>query len=255
MKKKTDPDVGPDAILVMIPTDLDYLLETTRDRDGTVFDMGYFRLHRFRRKREESFSIIGPFLGAPHAVMGLEKIIALGARRIWALGWCGSLQPDLRIGDLVIPTDSVCEEGTSSHYPIGPEGPRTDRELNAVLAAALSKGDKPFQKGTVWTTDAPFRETPTKVLAYRNREVLGVEMEMSALMTVSIYRSAKLAGLLVVSDELFDLRWKPGFKNPRFKEGCRAAARLLLGLADSPPMSFTDQGSGARREETYTPSL
>ncbi len=232
LKGKKDPDVGMNAVLVLVQSDLDELLGLTRDRRRTTFDMGTFRLHCIESAWGHSFSVIGPFLGAPHAVMGLEKIIALGAKRIWALGWCGSLQSDLRIGDLIIPQHAVCEEGTSQHYPIQGQA-SSDEGLCAILGERLHLKSKPFKKGTVWTTDAPYRETPSKVISYRERGVLAVDMEMSALMTVSVYRSACLAGLLVVSDELFDLKWRPGFKDPLFKEACSTATRVMLEVADS----------------------
>jgi hypothetical protein len=55
-------------------------------------------------------------------------------------------------------------------------------------------------------------------------------MEMAALMTLSRYRSVRLAGLLVVSDELADLKWRPGFRDPRFKAMSRFAADFLFGF-------------------------
>jgi uridine phosphorylase len=233
MKRRGDPDLGPDAMLAIISNDLDYLAKLTQGRKRDVFDLDHFRVYQLRDKKEECFSIVGPFLGAPHAVMGMEKIIALGAKRIWVLGWCGSLQPDVRIGELVIPAESISEEGTSQHYPIGKTVPTTDQSLNNMLEAVLRKKGKSFVKGTVWTTDAPYRETPAKIITYQKKGVLAVDMEMSALMTLGIYRSVKVAGLLVVSDELFDLKWHTGFKNPAFKEACRSRARLLLNLVES----------------------
>lgn len=233
VKRRIDPDVGPDAIVVITPADLDFLLEATRSRNQARFDMGFFKLHLVQRKKGESFAIFGPFLGAPHAVMGMEKVIALGARRILAWGWCGSLQQDLKIGDFVIPTQSLCEEGTSAHYPIGDRAPLADEALSERIDLTLSAKRLAAKKGKVWTTDAPFRETPSKVRKYQREGILAVDMEMSALMTLAIYRSVCFAGLLVVSDELFDLTWRPGFKNPRFKEACRSAGEAVLRVIDS----------------------
>jgi hypothetical protein len=56
-------------------------------------------------------------------------------------------------------------------------------------------------------------------------------MEISALMTVAHYRSVAMAALLVVSDELFDLKWRPGFSNPLLRKTSRSAAEILLSLA------------------------
>ena len=90
-----------------------------------------------------------------------------------------------------------------------------------------------FKKGPLWTTDAPYRETPTKIKAYKELGVLAVEMEMSALITVSAFRHIQLAGLLVVSDELFDLKWNPGFSDPKLRQGSRLACELLMDLIKS----------------------
>jgi len=164
--------------------------------------------------------------------MGMEMIIPLGVKRIWVFGWCGSLDPTLRIGDLVIPTSGISEEGTSQHYPIGEMPLTTDTELNEILAEALEKEGQTFRRGMVWTTDAPFRETPSKVKEFQNRGVLAVDMEMSALMTLAIFRDIKLTGLLVVSDELFDLKWNPGFSSPEFQKGLGFAREFLFSLVE-----------------------
>jgi uridine phosphorylase len=232
IKRSRDPLVGPDVLMVMIPADVEYMLERAPFGKFACFDQGFFKIHQVRREGGSPLTLCGPFLGAPHAVMGMEKVIALGARRVWVLGWCGSIQPDLKVGGLVIPTDAVSEEGTSRHYPIGPKKAAADQELNRVLAESVGKEGKTFFRGTVWTTDAPYRETPSKVEQYRQQGVLAVEMEMSALMTLSVYRSVRLAALLVVSDELTDLKWHAGFRDPRLKTMSRFASDFFLRLME-----------------------
>ena len=229
-KGKGDPAMGPDALMVVISQDL---VRLSKLKPMDSFDQGFFKIFRDKGQTEAGLSLAGPFLGAPQAAMVMEKIIALGAKRICLFGWCGSLQPDLRIGDLLIPLHAIAEEGTSKHYPIGKSKPGTDPGLNRILERALEQEGLPFRKGTVWTTDAPYRETASKVKAYREKGVLAVEMEMSALMTLAAYRSVKLSGLLVVSDELFDLNWHRGFSSPVFKRRCELAGNLLLELFES----------------------
>ena len=232
-KAKTDPDLGPDVILAMIPSDLDLLARTSQAQKIQHSHMALYDMYRIGDGLGGSFALSGPFLGAPQAVMGMEKLIALGAQRIWVLGWCGSLQPDLRIGDLVLPTTAISEEGTSQHYPVGEKIPRADEELSQMLDDALRKNGQSFVRGTVWTTDAPYRETPTKVKTYQQKGVLAVDMEMSALMTLAMYRAVRLSGLLVVSDELFDLKWHSGFKSPELKKSSRLAGGALLNVVKS----------------------
>lgn len=232
-KGKTDPDLGPDVILAMIPSDLDLLATTSQAQKIQHSHMALYDMYRIGDGWGGSFALSGPFLGAPQAVMGMEKLIALGVQRIWVLGWCGSLQPDLRIGDLVLPTTAISEEGTSQHYPVGEKIPRADEELSQMLDDALRKNGQSFVRGTVWTTDAPYRETPMKVKTYQEKGVLAVDMEMSALMTLAMYRAVRLSGLLVVSDELFDLKWHSGFKSPELRKTSRVAVKVLLDLVKS----------------------
>jgi len=232
MKRSMDPIVGPDALMVMVRADLEDMLERAPFRKFSSFDQAFFTIYQAQRKGERPLTLCGPFLGAPQAVMGMEKIIALGVKRVWVLGWCGSIQPNLKTGDLIVPKDAVSEEGTSRHYPIGPGKAVTDQELNRVLTEALQREGKTFLQGTVWTIDAPYRETPSKVARYRQQGVLAVEMEMSALMTLSVYRSVRLAALLVVSDEMAGLKWHAGFRDPGFKETRRFASDFFMRLIE-----------------------
>ena len=233
VKGKGEPYLGPDAIMVIIPSELKYLVRVSKAEKVHFSDMNLYNLYQTRRDSEAQISLSGPFLGAPHAAIAIEKLIVLGAKRIWVLGWCGSLQPTLRIGDLVIPTSAISEEGTSGHYPIGEKAIESDLKLNRMLEKILEKQNISFSKGSVWTTDGLYRETPNKVKKFQARGVLAVEMEISALMTIALYRSIAMAGLLVVSDEIFDFRWRPGFSNPLVKKNSHAAGKVLLSLANS----------------------
>lgn len=186
----------------------------------------------------QTLAVAGPAPGAPYAVMVLEKLIALGAQIIMALGWCGSLQPEAEIGTLIVPDSAWSEEGTSAHYPVADPEPRPGAGLRQLLQARLTALGTAFKSGKVWTTDAIYRETKGKVRAYGDWGILAVEMEMSALFTVARYRGVALAGLLVVSDELFTLNWRHGLREERFRrsrgQAIRAALDVLAASAVSP---------------------
>jgi uridine phosphorylase len=162
-------------------------------------------------------TLAGPAPGAPYAVMILEKLIALGARIVVALGWCGSLRTEARIGDFIVPAAAYSEEGTSGHYPLAEPDSKPDPGLCRTIQNRLSADGLAFHLGKIWTTDAIYRETKPKVLAYGFQGMLAVEMEMSALFNVAQYRGVALAGLLVVSDELFTLTWRHGWRDERFQ--------------------------------------
>jgi uridine phosphorylase len=182
-----------------------------------------------------TITVAGPILGAPQAVLILEKLIALGSRSIVVFGWCGSLQPQLRIGDWLLPTGARSEEGTSAHYPMLSVDFNPDADLCARLQQSCDRLGHSLQAGPVWTTDAPLRETETKVRSYAAQGLMAVEMEMSALFRVASYRKVRLAALLVVSDELFTMKWRPGFRSNRFKSARRQASEVLLDFCAALP--------------------
>lgn len=178
-------------------------------------------------KRKGGFSIAGPCIGAPSAVTMLETLIANGCKQVIAVGCCGSLTHLVKIGDIVIPRDCLSEEGVSAHYYPSLFPPTASEKLFSALVGTASSRCTKYYQGTIWTTDAPYRETHEKVKRYSQQGILGVEMEMSALFTVGRFRGIEIAGVLAVSDELSSLTWKPGFLKPNFL----LASKLTIQIA------------------------
>ena len=110
------------------------------------------------------------------------------------------------------------DEGTSPHYGL-PYGEKVcaPTGLLDTVRKCFSETDIPLKEGIVWSTDAIYRETRQKVAFHQARQVLEVEMELSALFAVARFRQTEAAGVLVVSDELSSFVWRPGFKDERFK--------------------------------------
>lgn len=168
----------------------------------------------------------GPAVGAPMAVMALEKLIALGAKRLIVFGWCGSLTPELPVGSLLLPSWAWSEEGTSGHYPhVG--RPCSAAALRTLLRNHLERFDH-VAEGPVWTTDAPYRETRAKVKYFQEQGLVAVDMEFSALCTVAACRNVELAAVMLVSDELWQGSWQAGFKSKSFRNKSRQVLELLF---------------------------
>lgn len=179
------------------------------------------------QKESPSFFVAGPAVGAPMAVMALEKLAVLGAKNIIIYGWCGSLGNSLRTGDILLPTWALSEEGTSKHYPVA-GGAESSQRIRADLDTVFSRSDIKTLHGPIWTTDAPYRETQYKIRKYSELGILGVDMEFSALCTVAAFRGVDLAAALLVSDELWGDTWKPGYKDKLFKKKNRTTVHMLF---------------------------
>jgi uridine phosphorylase len=225
-----DPEIDPSLILVLFEPYMETLRKELKLKRSALKQLRFpsvtYCTATVNRKR---ISLWGTPLGAPQAVLILERLIAMGARKIVAFGCCGSLQPTLKVGHLVIPTEALSEEGTSAHYPL-PKGVKTRANEKIVQLCHERCREKNFQfaAGKVWTTDALFRETRQKARRYSQMGLLAVEMEMSALFTVASYRKVHLGGLMVVSDELATLKWKTGFLNPFFWSASKKAAQAVI---------------------------
>jgi purine-nucleoside phosphorylase len=224
---KNSPDIGPVAVMAATELDLFFLCDLFKfSRDD------YHRLFTSRLYVPQSSCpgtcLSGPAIGAPYAAMILETLIAWGARRVIFLGWCGAVSKEAKIGDIILPTSSFVDEGTSRNYALPGNG-RSEpaAAMVSLIKQVLEDNRVDFHSGTIWTTDAVYRETVEKVSNYQRRGVLAVEMEVSALYSVAQFRDVELSALLVVSDELSSLKWRPGFRDQRFIAGHQTACRMV----------------------------
>ena len=236
VKGKHSPPLGPVAVMAATKPDIKLLipaLDLVQAKPHPLFIGSLYA----GGNDLPGVSLAGPFLGAPHAAMVMETLVSWGARQLVFRGWCGSVADGVNIGDVVIPTGGIVDEGTSPHYNVA----AGDTSYPAVcmvdrLQGILKNESMGFHQGLVWTTDGAFRETPEKVLHFKHRQALAVEMEMSCLFSVAKHLGVDAAGILVVSDELFSLKWNPGFRKEAFKEGRARAVqiveKLCRGLAD-----------------------
>ena len=175
-------------------------------------------------------ALIGPTVGAPAATVLLEIAAALGAKRVLGFGVCGSLDQSLNIGSIFVPTKAISEEGTSRHYFPKRRIFETGDTLREEIEKKLLENNEPYRFGSIWTTDALFRETADKIRNFQKKGIMAVDMETSALAAVGQYRKIQFASMMVVSDELGSLRWKTGFRRPKLKKALTNAMSILSEL-------------------------
>ena len=236
VKGKNPPIMGPVAVMAAPKPDLKLLvpaLGLTQAKPRPLFTGSLYA----DASDPAGTSLAGPFLGAPHAAMVMETLVSWGARQLVFMGWCGSVTEGVNIGDVIVPTGGIVDEGTSSHYGMtAGDISRPAANVMERLRRILEDESIRFHEGLVWTTDGAFRETPEKVKHFKSRQALAVEMEVSCLFSVAAHLGVDAAGILVVSDELFTLTWNPGFRETAFTEGRKHAVQIVeqlcRGLAD-----------------------
>ncbi len=171
----------------------------------------------------------GPFIGAPFAAILLESLIAWNVREILFFGWCGAISKEVHIGDIIVPDRSFMDDGTSRGYTDGTRDAAVPAAgLQSRVKTLLVNHNLAFHEGPVWSTDAIFRETPEKVMGFRKKGALAVDMEAAAVFSVGNFRNVDVGCILVVSDEMKDLKWRPGFTHKAFKKQRQQIADLIF---------------------------
>ncbi len=161
-------------------------------------------------------------IGAPSTAILLEELAKLGCRTFIRVGNSGGLAPDLALGDLVITTGAVRDDGTSKTYVV-PEYPAVaHHEVVAALEAEARAAGVRFRSGITWSLDAFYARNAVLAkdgslasmsfegywpshLAARIRDmqaarVLNCEMEGGVLLTLAGLFGLRAGCICVVSD-------------------------------------------------------
>ncbi|HTO53797.1 MAG TPA: nucleoside phosphorylase [Myxococcota bacterium] len=161
-------------------------------------------------------------IGAPSTAILVEELAKIGAKRFIRVGNSGGLQPALGLGDLVITTGAVRDDGTSRAYVL-PEYPAVAdwRVVSALVTAARARGVR-HTVGLTWSLDAfyarnavlgsdgaiesmtfaGFRppELEARLVAMRDARVQNCEMESGILLTLAQIFGLEAGCICVVSD-------------------------------------------------------
>lgn len=197
---------GDYAPLVLLPGD-----PNRARRISERFDAGSARQVNDHRGL---FGFTGTYNGAPVSVqtsgMGtpslsivVEELLRLGATRLIRVGTCGGIGGGLKTGDLVIATAACPTDGATATYLHG-EGyaPAADFDLTRGLVDAAAAAGIPARTGLVASVDVFYNPDDDYARRWRERGVLALEMEASALFFLAARNGVQAACALTVSDVL-----------------------------------------------------
>jgi purine-nucleoside phosphorylase len=144
----------------------------------------------------ELLTIQSTGMGGPSAAIVFEELVLLGVRSAIRVGTCGALDPRLRLGDLVLATETIPADGVGRSLTNGAR-PAADR----ALTAALRRAADPQRVGTIVSTDLFYDPaSPESERAWQAEGALAVEMEAASLFALGALREVAVACLLTVSD-------------------------------------------------------
>ena len=136
-------------------------------------------------------------IGGASAGIAVEELKNLGIQNMIRIGSCGALQPRVKIGDLILVSGAVRDDGASKTYidAIFPAVPDSGL-LFACVTAATERGYR-FHTGIARSHDSFYTDREAEIDAYwSQRGVLGADMETAALYTIGHLRGIRTMSIL-----------------------------------------------------------
>ena len=135
--------------------------------------------------------IVPRTIGGPFAVLIAEQTAISGARLVVGLTSAGRVSSRMPVPGIVSVTRAIRDEGTSYHYLPPSSTIDAPADVARSLKTELRKLPLPVRSGTVWTTDAPYRETAKQIARHAKAGVLAVEMQ--SCIVVRFLQSSQLS--------------------------------------------------------------
>ena len=123
-----------------------------------------------------------------------------GCHQFIFFGSCGVLNEEKCRGKVIIPTESYRDEGISYHY--AEPSDFINIKNHARIASFLKEHDIDYIEGRIWTTDAFYMETASKLAKRKKDGCLAVEMEVSGIEAVSRHYDIDNYHMLFSADSL-----------------------------------------------------
>ena len=136
-------------------------------------------------------------IGGASAGIAVEELSRLGVKNMIRIGSCGALQPEVKVGDLILVSGAVRDDGASKTYidPIFPAVPNSELLFACVRAATERK--VAHHVGIARSHDSFYTDSEEEIDAYwAARGVLGCDMETAALYTIGHLRGIRTMSIL-----------------------------------------------------------
>ncbi|KKQ89646.1 MAG: Purine or other phosphorylase family 1 [Candidatus Curtissbacteria bacterium GW2011_GWC2_38_9] len=183
------------VILPGDPSRIDRVARYVKDFKEISFNRE-FRIANAKYKKMP-ISLVSTGIGCPSAAIAVEELSKIGARIVIRLGTCGGLLSEMESGNIVIPTSTICLDGTTREYQPDIKKVNADLQVIKTLEASAKNINIKYFKGLNRTHDA-FYESEKNFIKISKIGFISSEMECSAVFLVSKLRGLKAGAILVV---------------------------------------------------------
>ena len=194
-------EVGPGDVAdsVLLPGNPERVAKIVDEWDDHAV-VGDHREYRTATGTHEGtpISVTSTGIGSPSAAIAVEELARVGAETLLRVGSCGAIHEETSVGDLVITTGAVRQEGTSKEYIREDYPASADHRVVAALVAAAEDLGYDYHLGVTCSTDSFYagqsrpgfrdfeaRGSEAAIEELRQAGVLNFEMEAAAILTLA----------------------------------------------------------------------
>jgi len=203
-------------------------------------------------------SVTSTGIGSPSAAIAVEELARVGADTLLRVGSCGAIREEVSVGDLVITTGAVRQEGTSDEY-VREDYPATaDHRVVSALVTAAERLGYDYHVGITASTDSfyagqgrpgfeGFEAAGSDELVenLRAANVLNFEMEASSILTLANLYGLRAGAVCTV----YANRVTGEFRTEGERKAAKTASEAVSVLAEM------DAAADAAGVETWHPGL
>lgn len=183
----------------IILTNFDYYLERFYNLCGDERTQGSAMAAIHSRKAD--VSIVDFSIGSPTAALIIELLATIEPTAVLLLGMCGALHRSLKVGDFILPTAAIRDEGASHHFMDRKVPALPTFKIQKFVSQIIVEKGLDYRTGVVHTTDYRFWEFDDKFKAQLYDErALAIEMETATLFVGGFVSKVPIGALLLVSD-------------------------------------------------------
>lgn len=183
-------------LLVNFQRYIDYFATLT----GSPINSGYWSV---AHDVANDISMINYGVGSPAAGIICHCLSFLdNVNSVIMLGMCGGIDDELEVGDLLIPTASVRDEGTSIHY-LPKDVPALPNFLINRISEQVIRGEFDIhpKSGIMLTTDYRMWEFDEDFINYiQKHRIIAIDMEIATLFSVAYAFNMPIGSIMLVSD-------------------------------------------------------
>jgi uridine phosphorylase len=196
---------NPDEIaetVVMSP--FDETLDALRVHSDNVKEFkGFFRLIN-GEINGKMYSYINSRIGSPMAADCTNYLSYTRCKTIVYVGLMGGLQPQVKVGDIIIPTGAYRGEGASKIFIEESFPASADYQLTMELLKSFEEVFKDtgtgIHTGVIYSTDSISMESEKFLKKCQERKMIAIDMETSAIYVVATLRGIACTSVHIASD-------------------------------------------------------